>query len=127
MTFGIVPEEKRATDLREGELDPKILDRHCVSWEVGLLRFDVCVDLSVPEADVSVYLLGAQIAWVRLDRDHLSAHVGGSVGSVKAVADICLELDPVKVVIDAELCVPLAPCKKYHIEIPLSPGEDVDG
>lgn len=126
MTFGIVAAEKRAADLREGELDSRILDQHCISWGVGLLRYDACVDLSVPEADVSVYLAGVKIAKVTLNRDQLSVDVGGSVDGLKAVGKIRLELDPLLVVIDTELCVPVLRCKKYHVEIPLFPGEDVD-
>ncbi|HKR52163.1 MAG TPA: hypothetical protein VJT72_21795 [Pseudonocardiaceae bacterium] len=126
MTFGIVAAEKRAADLREGELDPRILDQHCISWGVGLLRYDACVDLSVLEADVSVYLAGVKIAKVVLNHEQLSVDVGGSVDGLKAVGKIRLELDPLLVVIDTELCVPVLRCKKYHVEIPLFPGEDVD-
>ncbi|MGH3865286.1 MAG: hypothetical protein ACRDQ4_03945 [Pseudonocardiaceae bacterium] len=63
-----------------------------------------------------------KIANFTLDHDNLCAHVGGSVDGFKAVVDARLALDPLRLIIDAEIRIPLEGCKKYHHEILLSPG-----
>ncbi len=55
MAFGALAQETHAIDMPDGHLDPQILAQHCISWGVGPFTLNACVDLSVPEADVSVY------------------------------------------------------------------------
>jgi hypothetical protein len=126
MGIGILSEDTNVTDLGEGQVDPKILAHHCVDWSVGPLRVHACIDLSVPEADVTVYLLGVRIGQARLDRSHLCTTLGGSVHSFKAKVKLCLALNPLRIIIDAELCLPILGCKKFHKEIHLSAAQELE-
>lgn len=115
------------TCTREGALDPRILDQHCVSWEYAPLKVETCVDLSELEADVSVYLLDMKIGEATLTKENLCVDLGGGAGLFKAKVEICLTLEkPLKIIIDAELCVPLEGCKKYHHEFQLSEGVQLE-
>lgn len=127
MDIGVLSEDASVTDLREGQLDPSALAQHCVSWGVGPLKIEACINLSVPEADVTIHLAGVKIAEARLDRGHLCANLGGSVGGFKAKVKVCLALNPLRINVDAELCVPIVGCKKYHHEFHLSPHQEMEG
>lgn len=125
MAFGTLSENVRATDLQEGQLDPRVLAAPCVSWGVGPFRIEACLDLSIPEASISAYLLGVKIAECRIGSENC-CKVGGSVGGFRAVATVCLKTNPLRITIDAQVCAPLVGCKKYHAEIPIPLAEDVE-
>jgi hypothetical protein len=126
MDFGLLSEDVAVTALADGSLHPDVLAHHCVDWSVGPLRVHACVDLSKPEADITVYLLGVKIAQAKLDRGRLCANLGGSVDGFKAKAKVCLALNPIRITVDAEICVPILGCKKYHHEFHLSHHQAMD-
>ncbi|MFY9808454.1 MAG: hypothetical protein WAK86_14450, partial [Pseudonocardiaceae bacterium] len=95
-----------------------------VSWGIGPFKIEACVDLSVPDVSISAYLLGVKIGECKFGAGNC-CNVGGSVDGFKAVAKICLNTNPLRIAIDAELCAPFAGCKKYHVEIPIPLAEEV--
>lgn len=120
MTYGVLASETSASAIQDGHVDPEVFAQHCFEWSFGVAKIEACVDLSPPRVDLTLYILGAKVAQATIDRDHPCVTLGGSIDGFKAVAKICLKFDkPVKIVIDAELCAPLVPCKKWHVEIPL--------
>ncbi len=67
---------------------------------------------------VRVTLLGVTLASCTLSPDNPGCTVGGSVDGFKAEANLRLQQDAWTLVINGELCVPVAGCKSVSVRIP---------
>jgi hypothetical protein len=103
--------------LPDGYLDPEMLKKFSFSFNIVFLHIAGTVDTAVPSIDLTASILGVDIAHVHLDPSHPSVKIGGSVGLFKAVVELTLRTNPTRLIVDAELCVPIHGCDKYHKEI----------
>jgi hypothetical protein len=126
MAFDSSNENASASDLQKGQLDPRSLASHHASWGIGPLKIEAIVDLSVPNAATTAYLFGQKIGECELDAGNC-CNIGGSVGEAKAEAKICLNTNPLRIVIDAKLRATISGSKKYHVEIPIPLAEVEEG
>jgi len=86
--------------IAEGHLSDAVFEQHCLSYTIGPLKIEACIDVSVPAASVSVYLAGVRIGGCQLSPQNTNCKVGGSVDGFKAevgfsLAPPCLDYNAV--------------------------------
>lgn len=106
-----------AAQLPDDHIPPEMLAVFRFSLNIVFLHIEGTVNTSVPSIDLTASVLGVTIGHVHLDPSHPSVKIGGSVGLFKAVVELTLRTNPTRLIVDAELCVPIHGCDKYHREI----------
>ena len=106
-------EETQLYDPNDAEALEAVLFQKCVSYSIGPLTINACIDTSVPSASLTVTLLGTTLASCTLSPDHPSCQIGGSIDGFKAQIDVTFSASPLSVTVTGELCAPIVGCKKF--------------
>jgi hypothetical protein len=101
--------------IQDHQIDDKVFSQHCVDWSVWVLSISACIDVSVPEANVDVKILGTSIGKCVLSPSHQDCKIGGSVDGFKA--EVKLRIDGNCLKVSAEVCAPIVGCKKWEHDL----------
>lgn len=92
--------EHTANDLShiaDDQVSEAALQTFCNTVHIGPLKIAYCLDLTVPEVTVKVYLLDQLIGGATLNKDHPSVTIGGGVLGQKAEVKLTAEFDKKRV------------------------------
>jgi hypothetical protein len=99
--------------IKEGHIDAAALAFWSNSIEIGPIRIEYSLDLSVPQIAFSVYLSGTRIGGGTINPTNPSVTVGGSVDGFKAEAKITADFAAKKATYDIDVIVPIIGHKHY--------------
>jgi hypothetical protein len=106
-----------AAQLPDDYLSEEMLQSTGFKFKFWFLTVEGSVDLKVPSIDLRATIMGRQVAKLHLDPKNPKGKIGGSVLGFKALAQLEMRTNPVRLIVDAELCAPGGKCQKYHKEI----------
>lgn len=99
--------------IQEGQVDAKSLQQFCNSFSISALTIKYCLDLSVPEITLEVYLAGVRIGGGTINPSNPSITIGGSIAGFKAEATLSADFDSKQAKYSITLCVPVFGCTNY--------------
>jgi len=97
----------------DNKLEKAALMTFCNSFSIGPVKVDYCLDLSVPEVRVEVYLLGVRIGGGTLNPSNPSVTIGGSVAGFKAEVTLTADFSAKQITYKVEVCAPIVGCTDY--------------
>jgi hypothetical protein len=111
--MAITASKNNLSNVQEGQLDAKTFQQFCNSFSISALTIKYCIDLSVPEITIEIYLLGVKIGGGTINTNNPSITVGGSVDGFKAQATIAADFSKDQLSYKVTLCAPIVGCKDY--------------
>jgi hypothetical protein len=100
--------------VKEGQLHPSALQQFCNSVSIGPFRIEYCLDLSVPQITIEVYLSGVQIGGGTINTQNPSITIGGSVSGFKAEVTVTADFNKRQATYNITLCAPIVGCTTYQ-------------
>jgi len=97
--------------IQQDQVHESVFNQTCHSFSWSVLTIEFCIDLSIPQVTVNVYLAGIKIGGGTLNPQHPSITVGGSAMGFKAEVTLSLDVSGQKLEYKAEVCAPIAGCK----------------
>ncbi len=98
----------------EGHLHATVFESYCNSYSQGPIKIEYCVDLSIPQVSVAVYLVSVRIGGGTIDPSHPSITIGGGVAGFKAEVTLTADFGAKHLKYKIDLCAPLVGCKTYN-------------
>ena len=95
-----------------------VMFQQCVTYSIGPLTLQACIDTSVPSVSIEVSLLGATIGSCTIAPDSPGCQIGGSIDGFTAEIDFTLDTNPWAITINGTLCAPIVGCKSFSTTIP---------
>lgn len=111
--MAIAASKNNLAHLKEGQLDEKTFQQFCNSFSISALTIKYCIDLSVPEITVEIYLLGVKIGGGTINKNNPSITIGGSVDGFKAEVTLTADFNKDQLLYKVTLCAPFVGCKDY--------------
>ncbi len=99
--------------IQDAQLDAAALEQFCNSLTLGPLKIEYCVDLSIPQITVNVYLAGIRIGGGTINPSNPSITIGGGALGFKAEVTLSADFNARQVTYQVEVCAPFAGCKAY--------------
>jgi hypothetical protein len=99
--------------VQDGQLDASALQQFCNSFSVGPVTIKYCVDLTVPQITVEIYLAGVRIGGATINPQHPSVTIGGSVAGFKVEVTLTADFSKRQLTYNITLCAPIIGCKTY--------------
>lgn len=111
--MAITASKQNLSHLKEGQLDAKTFQQFCNSFSISALTIKYCVDLSVPEITIEIYLLGVKIGGGTINKNNPTLTLGGSVAGFKAEVTLTADFSKDQITYKITLCAPIVGCKDY--------------
>lgn len=99
--------------IKEGQVHESSFQSFCNSFSISVLKIEYCVDLSIPQLTVNVYLAGIKIGGGTINPQNPSITIGGSALGFKAEVTLTADFNAQKVNYKIELCAPIVGCTSY--------------
>jgi hypothetical protein len=99
--------------IQDNQIDERALQTFCNSVTIGPVKIEYCVDLTVPEITVKVYLAGILIGSGTINPSNPSITIGGSALGFKAEVTLTADFSKRQVTYKIEVCAPIVGCKAY--------------
>ncbi len=100
-------------NVRDGQVDEASFQQFCNSFSVSALTIKYCLDLSIPQITIEVYLAGVRIGGGTINAQNPSITIGGSVAGFKAEVTLKADFSKDNVTYSITLCAPIVGCKNY--------------
>lgn len=107
------PEVRSESAAQTGGLDEATFSQFCNSFSVGPVTIKYCVDLTVPQITVEVYVLGVRIGGGTINPSNPSITIGGSVAGFTVQATLTADFKARQLTYQIKVCVPVLGCKTY--------------
>lgn len=85
----------------------------CRDIHIGALSIHACLDVTVPSVTIEIRLLGVVIGTCQLSPVDQTCKIGGSIDGFKAEVDLNLDLNPLRLSVTIQLCVPILGCRTF--------------
>jgi len=99
--------------VQEGQLHESALQQFCNSFSVGPVKVNYCLDLSIPQITVEVFVAGVRIGGGTINPQHPTVTIGGSVAGFKAEVTLTADFSKRQLTYKITVCVPILGCKNY--------------
>lgn len=100
--------------IQDGQVDAASLQQFCNSFSISALTIKYCLDLSVPQITVEIYLAGVRIGGGTINPSNPSITIGGSIAGFKAEVTLAADFTKKQVTYNVTLCAPFVGCTTYN-------------
>ena len=111
--MAIAASKNTLAHVQDGQVDAKTLQQFCNSFSISALTIKYCLDLSVPEITIEIYLLGVKIGGGTINPTNPSITIGGSVAGFKAEVTLTADFTKNQITYKITLCAPIVGCTDY--------------
>ena len=101
------------SNIQEGQIHESAFQQFCNSFSVSVLTIKYCVDLSVPQISVEIYLSGVKIGGGTINPSNPTITIGGGALGFKAEVTLSADFSKDQVSYKITLCAPFVGCKDY--------------
>lgn len=111
--MAIAASKNTLSSIQDGEIHASAMQQFCNSFSVSVLTIKYCVDLSVPQLSIEIYLAGIKIGGGTINPTNPSITIGGSVLGFKAQVTLTADFTKNQVTYKITLCAPIVGCTDY--------------
>jgi hypothetical protein len=111
--MAIATSKNTLAHVQEGQVSEASLQQFCNSFSVSALTIKYCLDLSIPQITLDIYIAGVRIGGGTINPSNPSITIGGSAAGFKAEVTIAADFDKKQVTYKITLCVPVFGCTDY--------------
>lgn len=90
-----------------------VLLAQCRDISIGPLTVHACIDFQALSFSVEVRLLGAVIGRCELSPNDQQCKIGGAVDGFKAEVNLNLDINPLRLNVSVQVCVPFLGCRTF--------------
>ena len=111
--MAVAASKNTLSNIQDGQLHASAFQQFCNSFSVSVLTIKYCVDLSVPQISVEIYLAGIKIGGGTINPSNPSITIGGSALGFKAEVTLAADFTKNQVTYKITLCAPFVGCTDY--------------